>query len=201
MIFKSGLWGGHFITWASPDCSFGSKQLFYLYSAVCLGLLSRWNMKSLPMRHLPERIAWWIRICLCFTAFIIPSILTKLTTPFTVKHPQTIIKPLPCLTVGLKYISCICSQPLLFTYCLLFEVKISNLIHRLIIYSYIVPRSISCVLWQIQVVFFLFLVLDKASFLPLDYEGLLTQVLFWWLQSELGCKIFEQDLSPIPGLI
>ena len=71
------------------------------------------------------------------------------------------------------------------------------LIHHSIIHSSIFERFISCVLRQIQVVFY-FLVLDKVSFLLIDHESLLTQVFIWWLKSELECKMFEQDPSLIP---
>ena len=80
----------------------------------------KWNHYQLP-----EGVAWWIRICVYFSAFIISSILTKLPTPFAVKHPQAIIESLPWLIIGFKHTSSICSLTLL-TYCLLFEQKISN---------------------------------------------------------------------------
>ena len=99
----------------------------FTFSAVCLGSLTCWKMKSLPIRCLRERIAWWVRICLYFSAFIIPSIVTKSPTPFAVKHPLTIIELPPCLTVGFKYTSFIYSPTLLLTNRFLFELKISNL--------------------------------------------------------------------------
>ena len=82
-------------------------------------------MKPLPIRRLTEGIVWWIRICLYFSTFIIPSILIKLPSPFAVKNLQIIIEPLLCLTVGFKYTSFVYS-PSLFLTCLLFDMKISN---------------------------------------------------------------------------
>ena len=59
------------------------------------------------------------------------------------------------------------------SYCLIFQLNISNLIHHAIIHFSIIQRFISCVLWQNQAVFICFFVLDKVSFLPHDHEGLL----------------------------
>ena len=59
-------------------------------------------MKPLPIRCLPEKIAWWIRIWPYFSALFIPLILTKSPTPFAVKYTQAKIKTSPCLTVKLS---------------------------------------------------------------------------------------------------
>ena len=47
-----------------PQIVPSSLNNFLTFSAVCLGLWSGWKMKPLPIRCLPEGIAWWIRICL-----------------------------------------------------------------------------------------------------------------------------------------
>ena len=44
---------------------------------MCLGSLSCWKVKRGPINRLPDCMAWWMKICLYFSAFIIPSILTK----------------------------------------------------------------------------------------------------------------------------
>ena len=44
---------------------------------MCLGSLSYWKVKRGPINRLPDCMAWWMKICLYFSAFIIPSILTK----------------------------------------------------------------------------------------------------------------------------
>ena len=93
---------------------------------MCLGSLFCEKMKPLPIRRLPEEIAWWIRIEAYFSAFIVPSILTKSLTPLAVIHPQSLGEPSSWLTVGFKHISFICSPTILLAYCLLFELKISN---------------------------------------------------------------------------
>ena len=73
----------------TPRCS--SNQKGCLLIALDYGrqllLLSYRKMKPLPIRGLPDWVARWIRICLYFSSFIIPLILTKSFTPFAVKYP------------------------------------------------------------------------------------------------------------------
>ena len=76
MIFKSRLCGGHSINSKTAWSSFRFKYLLNLF-AVCLGSLSCWKVKCGPINRLPDCMAWWMKICLYFSAFIIPSILTK----------------------------------------------------------------------------------------------------------------------------
>ena len=76
MIFKSRLCGGHSISSKNAWSSFLFKYLFNL-CAVCLGSLSCWKVKRGPINRLPDCMAWWMKICLYFSTFIIPSILTK----------------------------------------------------------------------------------------------------------------------------
>ena len=75
-IFKSRLCGGHSISSKTLWSSFLFKYLLNLF-AVCLGSLSCWKVKRGPINRLPDCMAWWMKICLYFSAFIIPSILTK----------------------------------------------------------------------------------------------------------------------------
>ena len=105
MIFKLRLCGGHSISSKTAWSSFLFKYLLNLF-AVCLGSLSCWKVKRGPINRLPDCMAWWMKICLYFSVFIIPSILNKSPTPPAEIQPQTCIDRPPCPTVGCKHGSC-----------------------------------------------------------------------------------------------
>ena len=115
MIFKSRLFGDHSISSKTHWSSFLFKYLLNLF-AVCLGSLSCWKVKRGPINRLPDCMAWWMKICLYFSAFIIPSILTKSPTPPAEIQPQTCTDPPPWSTVGCKHGSCNSFPLLLRTY-------------------------------------------------------------------------------------
>ena len=71
-------------------------------------------------------MAWWIKTCLYFSAFMIPSIRTISPTPLAEMQPQTRTDPPPCFTEGHKHSFFHLSPTLLLIYCRL-DPKISNL--------------------------------------------------------------------------
>ena len=93
---------------------------------MCLGSLSYWKVKRGPINRLPDCMAGWMKICLYFFVFFIPSILTKSSTPPAEIHPQTCIDPPPCSTVGCKQGSCNSFPLLLRTYWSCWLPEISN---------------------------------------------------------------------------
>ena len=77
---------------------FFSPNMISLALTVCLGSLWYWKIKPFPIRHFPERMAWWIQTCLNFPAFMIPSIWTISPTALAETQPQTRTDPPPCFT-------------------------------------------------------------------------------------------------------
>lgn len=69
------------------QCCINSLDLTAL--AVCLEYLLCWIIKLLSIRRLPEGMAWWVQICVYFSALVIPSIWPISPTPLAEVEPQT----------------------------------------------------------------------------------------------------------------
>ena len=99
MMFMSGLWCGQFRTVKLPS-RFLLSRYFLITLAVCLGSLSCWKTKLLPIRAFPMGTAWWMSICLYLGVVRLSVILYRYPTPLQVIEPQTRRDPPPCFTVG-----------------------------------------------------------------------------------------------------
>ena len=166
MIFKSGLCGGHSISSRTPWSSFLFKYLLTLF-AVCLGSLSCWKVKRGSINHLPDGMAWCIKICLYFSAFIIPSSPTKSPTPPAEIQPQIFIDPPPCFSVGCKQGSCTSSPLLLRTYWRRLLPKTRTLTRHFTAPSSVGQNSSCCVPAHTSSVWSSFLFLKEAFLLQL----------------------------------
>ena len=136
---------------------------------VCLGSLSCWKVKRGPINRLPDCMAWWMKICLYFSVFIIPSILNKSPTPPAEIQPQTCIDRPPCPTVGCKHGSCNSFPLLLRTNWRYMLPEISNFDCHSTAPS-IGQNSSCCVLTHTSIVWSYFLFLKEAFLLQLYYE-------------------------------
>lgn len=98
----------------SLSCNWRSwvTRCFMLFSSLLLVLLTLWlhvwgrcrcTINMGPIRRLPDGIAWWIRICMYFSALWTLIIVTESPTSFAEMQPQTFKEPPPCFTVACRH--------------------------------------------------------------------------------------------------
>jgi len=98
--FRSGDWLGHSRT---LKCFLRSHSLVAL--AVCLGSLSCWKTQPRPIFNaLTEGRRLLAKISRYMAPSILPSIRCSLPVPFAEKHPQSMMFPPPCFTVGMVFL-------------------------------------------------------------------------------------------------
>ncbi len=95
--FRSGDWLGH-----SRTLKCFLQRHFLVALAVCLGSLSCWKTQPRPIFNaLTEGRRLLAKILLCMALTILPSIRCSRPVPFAEKHPQSMMFPPPCFTVGM----------------------------------------------------------------------------------------------------
>lgn len=72
-------------------------EINFYYICWVLGVTSWLKCELISEESHFMGLVWWIRICLYFSAFTLPSVRTKSPTPLVDKHPQTFIASLPWL--------------------------------------------------------------------------------------------------------
>ncbi|KAK6291199.1 hypothetical protein J4Q44_G00383970 [Coregonus suidteri] len=98
--FRSGDWLGHSRT---LRCFLRSHSLVDL--AVCFGSLSCWKTQPRPIINaLTEGRRLLAKISRYMAPSILPSIRCSRPVPFAEKHPQRMMFPPPCFTVGMVFL-------------------------------------------------------------------------------------------------
>ncbi len=98
--FRSGDWLGHSRT---LKCFLRSYSLVAL--AVCLGSLSCWKTQPRPIFNaLTEGRRLLAKILRYMAPSILPSIRCSRPVPFAETHPQSMMCPPPCFTVGMLFL-------------------------------------------------------------------------------------------------
>ncbi len=140
--FRSGDWLGHSGT---LKCFLRSHSLVAL--AVCLGSLSCWKTQPRPIFNaLIEGRRLLAKILLYMAPTILPLIRCSRPVPFAEKHPQSMMFPPPCFTVGMVFLGLFSSFFFLQTWWVELDQKFY--------FGLIWPHDLlSCLLWIIQMVF------------------------------------------------
>ncbi len=100
MGLRSGDWLGHSRT---SKCFLRSHSLVAL--AVCLGSLSCWKTQPRPIFNaLTEGRRLLAKISRYMAPPILPSIRCSRSVPYAEKHPQSMMFPPPCFTVGMVFL-------------------------------------------------------------------------------------------------
>ena len=98
--FRSGDWLGHSRT---LKCFLRSHSLVAL--AVCFGSLSCWKTQPRPIFNaLTEGRRLLPKISRYMAPSILPSLRCSRPVPFAEKHPQSMMYPPPCFTVGMVFL-------------------------------------------------------------------------------------------------
>ncbi len=98
--FRTGDWLGHSRT---LKCFLRSHSLVAL--SVCLGSLSCWKTQPRPIFNaLTEGRRLLAKILQIMAPSILPSIRCSRPVPFAKKHPQSMMFPPPCITVGMMFL-------------------------------------------------------------------------------------------------